>query len=106
IYGSGGAVNFPIVTRAIVANGNVLDPTVSQTGINIFTNGADTRTRGVDLVVSYASDFGDYGKANWTVSGNYNQTKLTKLIAAPATLINPATRQVIPLFDAGAQANI
>ncbi|MFG6284308.1 TonB-dependent siderophore receptor [Sphingomonas sp. S6] len=106
IFGSGGAVNFPIVTRAIVANGNVLDPTVSQTGINIFTNGADTRTRGVDLVVSYATDFGDYGKANWTISGNYNETKLTNLIAAPATLTNPRTGTVIPLFDLGAQANI
>jgi iron complex outermembrane receptor protein len=106
IYGSGGAVNFPIVTQAIIANGNVLDPTVSQTGINIFTNGANTRTRGVDLVVSYPTDFGDYGKANWTISGNYNETKLTKLIAAPAALTNPATGTAIPLFDAGAQSNI
>ncbi len=100
IFGSGGATNFPIVTTAIRANGNVLDATVSQTGINIFTNGADTRTRGVDLVASYASDFGDYGKATWTLSGNYNTTKITKLAAAPTALGN------ILLFDAGARANI
>ena len=100
IFGSGGATNFPIVTAAIRANGNVLDSTVSQTGINIFTNGADTRTRGIDLVASYASDFGDYGKATWTLSGNYNKTKITKLAAAPAALNN------ILLFDDGARANI
>ncbi len=98
IYGSGGANNFPIVTEAIRANGNVLDPTVNQTGINIFTNGADTRTRGVDLVVSYVTDFADYGKVNWTLSGNYNETKALNLNAAPTTLCN------IPLFDLEAQS--
>jgi iron complex outermembrane receptor protein len=100
IFGSGGATNFPIVTAAIRANGNVLDSTVSQTGINIFTNGADTRTRGIDLVASYASDFGDYGNATWTLSGNYNKTKITKLASAPAAL------GTLLLFDAGARANI
>ncbi len=100
IFGSGGATNFPIVTAAIRANGNVLDSTVSQTGINIFTNGADTRTRGFDLVASYASDFGDYGKATWTLSGNYNKTKITKLASAPPAL------GTLLLFDDGARANI
>jgi iron complex outermembrane receptor protein len=46
LFGSGGDVNLPAVLAAIKANGNVLDPTVTQTGINIFTNGLDTRTRG------------------------------------------------------------
>ncbi len=100
IFGSGGATNFPIVTAAIVANGNILDPTVSQTGINIFTNGANTRTQGVDIVASYPTDFGDYGKVMWTISGNYNQTKITKLGVAPATLGG------IPLFDLGARSNL
>ncbi|TXC70053.1 TonB-dependent receptor [Sphingomonas ginsenosidivorax] len=100
LYGSGGARNFPIVTTAILANGNVLDPTVSQTGINIFTNGANTRTRGVDLVASYVSDFDSLGTVNWTLSGNYNETKITRLGTAPATLGG------IPLFDVGAQSNI
>jgi iron complex outermembrane receptor protein len=43
LYGSGGAVNSPAVTAAILANGNVLDPTVVQTGINIFSNAVNTR---------------------------------------------------------------
>ena len=111
IYSSGGganavgqALNFPLVQTAIVANGNVLDPTVTQTGINIFTNGADTRTRGIDLVVSYRSDFGNMGSVNWTLSGNYNRTRITRLSAAPP-LVNTAgvtVRQAV--FDTGAQS--
>jgi iron complex outermembrane receptor protein len=111
LFGGGGAtspinVNFPAVTAAIRANGNILDPTVTQTGINIFTNGADTRTRGVDLVVNYASDLGDYGRATWTLSGNYNQTKITKVAVAPP-LVNALGQTItVPLFDDGARANI
>ena len=106
IFGSGGAVNFPIVTQAIVANGNVLDPTVSQTGINIFTNGASTRSRGLDVVGSYASDFGDLGKVNWTVSANFNKTKLTKLVLAPTQLTPPGGTAPIALFDKTAVSNL
>ena len=36
IYGSGGSTNSAAVIAAIKANGNVLDPTVTQTGINSF----------------------------------------------------------------------
>lgn len=99
LFGSGGAVNFPIVTAAIIANGNVLDPTVSQTGINIFTNGADTSTQGIDVTLSYPMHVGA-GKIDWTLSANYNKTKLTRIGVAPATLNG------IPLFDLGAQANL
>ena len=113
IYSSGGgtnaagqSLNFPIVQRAIVANGNVLDPTVTQTGINIFTNGADTRTRGVDLVLSYATDFGGMGTVNWTVSGNYNKTKITKLKAAPPLVNNNGQTVNQQVFDTGARSNI
>ena len=106
IFGSGGATNFPVVTQAIVANGNVLDPTVSQTGINIFTNGASTRTRGLDIVASYPTDFGDLGKVNWTVSANFNKTKLTKLHLAPSQLTPPGGSTPIALFDQTAISNL
>lgn len=106
IYGTGGAVNFPIVTQAITANGNILDNTVALTGINIFTNGANTRTRGVDFTASYTSDFVDLGKVVWTVSANYNKTKITKVAPAPTTLIDPATSKPIPLFDQNTISNI
>ena len=111
INGTSYSVNFPAVQTAVVANGNILDPTVTQTGVNIFTNGANTRTRGIDLVATYRSDFGDAGAVTWTLSGNYNQTKLTKLYAAPAQLTpQTSTGMLAPtpiaLFDQGAQSNL
>ena len=106
IFGSGGAINFAAVTNAIVANGNVLDPTVTQTGINIFTNGADTRTRGVDLVLSYLTDFGEAGKVSWTLSGNYNETRVTRIGLAPVALTAPGATSPIALFDQGAISNL
>jgi outer membrane receptor protein involved in Fe transport len=64
LYGSGGSVNSPAVTAAIKANGNVLDSTVSQTGINIFSNAVDTRSRGLEFVTTINSNYGT--AARWT----------------------------------------
>ena len=76
-------VRSPAVTAAIIANGNILDPTVTTTSISTFVNGADTRTRGGDLVLSYASDFGALGTVDWSFAGNLNRTKVRRLQAPP-----------------------
>jgi len=81
------------VLNAIAAHGNILDPTVTYVGIAVFTNGANTRTRGVELTASYASDFGDWGHVDWSAGFNYNQTTLTKLGPLPAIVANPAFGQ-------------
>jgi len=87
VYGlRNGVVTSPQVTAAIIANGNVLDPTVTSTGINLFSNGLDTRTQGVDAVISYPTDLGAYGHIDWTLSGNYSTTKITKVKPPPASL--------------------
>jgi len=86
LFGSGGSVNIPAVTAAILANGNVLDPTVTITGINIFTNGLNTRTRGAEFVLTASSDFEDYGSVQWSLVANYNKTEVTKIAAPPAQL--------------------
>jgi iron complex outermembrane receptor protein len=78
---AGGVVTNQAVLDAIAAHGNVLDPFVLATGdagINLFTNGADTRTRGVDLTASYPTSVGD-GSILWSLSANYNETKITRL---------------------------
>lgn len=100
LYGSGGSPNLPAVLAAIIANGNVLDPTVTITGINIFTNGLDTRTRGAELVVTYPMSLGDYGEIQWSATANYNETKVTKIKAPPAQLAGAS------LFDKGAISNL
>ncbi|MDP3854244.1 TonB-dependent siderophore receptor [Phenylobacterium sp.] len=86
LFGSGGAFNIAAVRAAILANGNVLDPTVTQTGITIFTNGLETRTRGAELVLTTSSDFGDYGGVQWSLTANFNETEVTKISAPPAQL--------------------
>ena len=87
LYGSGSTVNSPAVVAAIKANGNVLDPTVTQTGINIFTNAANTRNKGLELVATYSSNLGDMGRVDWSAAGNYNKVEVTKINQAPTQLL-------------------
>ncbi|MGA9657968.1 MAG: TonB-dependent receptor [Asticcacaulis sp.] len=89
IYGSGapaGVPNLTEVTDAITANGNVLDSSVSTTGINMFLNGADTTTKGVDVVLSYPMDFDTYGKLDLSLSGTYVTTEVNKYLSASSLL--------------------
>ncbi len=86
------------ITAAIIANGNVLDPTVTDTGINIFANGLTTRTRGVDLVLSYPDNY-VWGAVDWSVSANYNKTKVTKINASPAQLGGQSLFDAVALSD-------
>jgi iron complex outermembrane receptor protein len=85
IAGSGGAINSPIVTAAIIAHGNVLDPTVTQTGVSIFLNGISTLTQGVDVSANYLTDLEDAGTINWTLAGNYTDTSIGSIIPTPST---------------------
>lgn len=86
LYGSGGAVNAPAVTAAILANGNVLDPTVVQTGINIFSNAVNTRSRGMEAVATMSSNYGSYGRVDWSAAANYNHVEVIKINQAPPEL--------------------
>ena len=62
------------IVDAIIANGNVLDPEVTasgDTGINLFTNGVTTETRGAELMFDYMTDLASVD-INWSVSATYN----------------------------------
>ena len=92
LFGSSdGKLVSPAVIAAIAANGNVLDPAVvaggvgTSTGITLFSNGLSTRTRGVDLVTTFPSEF-SFGHIDWSVSGNYNKTEVTDVAPTPAPL--------------------
>jgi len=97
IYGVGGAVNSDAVNAAIVANGNYLDmASLTFVGVNVFTNAADTSTKGVDVLYTLATSHGDLGHVDWTVSGSYNNTELKKINQippqiAPQPLIGPTS---------------
>lgn len=61
-----------------------------------FSNAADTRTRGLDVVGTYKTGLGSLGKATMSLSANFNDTKFTRLevpavlAAVGATLIDRA----------------
>ncbi|HEY2482655.1 MAG TPA: TonB-dependent receptor, partial [Caulobacteraceae bacterium] len=90
---SGGTIISQGVLNAIAAHGNHLDPSVTYVGIALFTNGANTRTRGVESTLTYASDFGDMGHVDWSASFNYSETTITKLQPLPAVVANVAAGQ-------------
>ena len=92
VNSAGGSINTPLVTTAITADGVSLDPTATQQGVTAFLNGINTLTQGIDVTVSYLSDFDDYGSVRWTLAGNFNNTSVSSVAQAPAVLLasNPS----------------
>jgi len=86
VTASGGAINTPLVSQAIALAGVTLDPTATQQGVSAFLNGLSSVVQGVDMTVSYPTDFGDQGLVNWTLAGNFNETAIGKVAPVPAVL--------------------
>jgi iron complex outermembrane receptor protein len=90
------------VTAALIASGLTLDPAVvatGSTGINLFANGINTRTRGVDFVLNYLTDQ-PWGHVDWSLGATWNETTITSVIASPAQLGGQ------PLFNATAYSDL
>lgn len=104
-----GTVTSPAVITALRAQGVPVDAVLStlaagQTGnvaLQLFVNGVTTHTKGVDLMVNYASNFDNMGRVDWSLSANYNKTKITKVNAPPSNINQNAL-----LLDPSAQSNI
>jgi iron complex outermembrane receptor protein len=97
-----GVVISPAVNAAIAANGNQLDPDVlalGETGVNVFTNGIDTRTRGGDFTLDFPMDH-SFGHVNYSIGATYNDTVITGIRSTPAELGSA------PLFDATALSDL
>ena len=83
----------PSVLTALRASGVTIDPTIftvssASVGIVSFVNGADTQTYGADFVATYPMDYGSWGHVDYSLSANYNDTKITK-IAKPPSNVSP-----------------
>ena len=52
------------------------NPFIDQ--VQFFSNAIDTRTKGVDLILSYTENLGS-GKLTATLAGNYNDMEITKV---------------------------
>jgi iron complex outermembrane receptor protein len=86
----------PEVTQTLLANG--ID---STSGGQYFTNGADTRTKGLDLVGSYDQDLGGAGSVKWTAAFNWNDTEIldykesVNILGTPYELMNRQARNFL-----------
>lgn len=95
---SQGVVISKPVLDAIAANGNSLD-NVTETGLQLFTNGIDTRTRGADLSVIFPVAY-RWGDVTYGIAGTYNATFVTRIRPTPAELGETT------LFDATALSDV
>jgi len=69
------------VRNILIANGFSGDQSV-----RFFTNAVDTRTRGVDVVATYAFDTGADSRLRTSVGFNYNDTDITHIADNPPEL--------------------
>lgn len=73
-------------------SGTVVMNALAAAGINgvagglIFSNAADTRTRGLDIVSTYRAGLGDMGLATISLSANFNKTIFTHIDPVPAVI--------------------
>jgi iron complex outermembrane receptor protein len=77
---------YALVTSALNANSNQLNPAIFTDSVNFFLNGVDTSTDSVDLAVAYVTQFSSIGKVDWSVNANYNKTQIISVRASPPQL--------------------
>jgi iron complex outermembrane receptor protein len=70
------------VSQALASVG--LNP---QQAVFFYTNGASTRTYGLDLVAEYRRGFGSAGSVHWTFSADFNHTTFLSIEQPPANLV-------------------
>ena len=77
---------------AAVQNQGVTTAGLTSVGLAAFMNAVNTATDGVDLTANYASDFGSYGRVDWSLGANYNHTYVTNVAPLPAAvaITNPS----------------
>ena len=77
----GGSYSGQEAISALAQNGVSLPPGIDPADVTavFFSNGADTKTYGVDLTADYRSDLGSTGAIDWDAAFNYNRTLLTRI---------------------------
>ncbi|UNU42562.1 TonB-dependent receptor [Sphingopyxis sp. YF1] len=85
-----GLLSGPGIRNILLTNGFSGDQSV-----RFFTNAVDTRTRGIDVVGTYAFDVGSVGRLRTSVGFNYNDTDIREIAANPPELAGLS----LTLFD-------
>lgn len=90
---SGATIVSQAVLDAITAHGNIIDPAASYVAASTFANAIDTRTRGIELAIAAPTRI-DLGQIDWTLTANYNKTKVTR-DRLPAGAFTPSAQSNI-----------
>ena len=85
-------INNRILQSASLGPAIAVSNVLASVGLNpqqaafFYTNGANTRTYGVDFVAEYRKNFGDFGRFHWTFSADLNHTSFLHVEKAPPAL--------------------
>jgi iron complex outermembrane recepter protein len=63
--------------------------------IRFFTNAIDTRTRGIDLVTTYKTDFSERSRLSGSLAFTFNATNIERTGATPAALQAGTTKPIL-----------
>jgi iron complex outermembrane recepter protein len=73
----GGTYSGQTAIDALTEAGITLPSGLSAVTANYFTNGANTQTRGLDIVGTYHTDFSRWGNVDWDLGANFNTTSVS-----------------------------
>ncbi len=62
--------------------------------VQFFTNGVNTRTRGLDASIDWREDLGEFGVVRWRLAYSGNGSQITKVKASAANFTPLAARQL------------
>lgn len=85
IYSETLGVARPSQTAASTAAIQALLAPLGVAGARFFLNGVDSTTSGVDVVARYRTEQ-DFGRFDFTLAGNFNNTEVTKTPGVPSNL--------------------
>ncbi|WP_155648637.1 TonB-dependent receptor plug domain-containing protein [Burkholderia pseudomultivorans] len=75
----GGTYSGQTAIDALTLAGITLPAGLPSVTANYFTNGVNTRTRGIDIVGTYHSNFASWGSVDWDLGINFNTTSVTRI---------------------------
>lgn len=77
----GGTYQGPRAVAALESQGVTFPPGIDPADVSAsyFSNGADTKTYGVDFTLSYRSDFGGAGAIDWDAEANWTHNEVTRV---------------------------
>ena len=87
-----GAANGVSLPGAVAGN-----PFAGGSTISAFflTNGANTRSRGIDIGWDWKQDLGKYGSIKWSLAGNLNLNQVTGQATPPKVFLNAGITQLL-----------